>query len=343
VPRTTSPSCAYYRRPTGAAVPQATITIVTRNRLGELRRALRSALTQKGDLEVLVVDDGSTDGTAAAVSREFPEVRVEHFATSAGLVVRRNDAARLARAPVLVSVDDDAVFTRPDVVAQAVADLDHPRIGAVAIPLVDEDGAARVSARAPRRAGRWIVPTFRGTAYAVRRELFLALGGFREIIIHQGEEPDFCLRMLARGYVVRLGRGAPIHHVASPHRSLERMTVYGRRNELLLAFTYFPFPWNVILAARWAAKGLWIGVRLRLVVPTLRGLRDGVLVCWRLRRERQPLSPALVALARRLSYARALPLGQVDPFLPPPRDGGMLGRQSSDASPTDPSSRRAGP
>src|SRR4051812_19167164 len=127
--------------------PPATIVITTRNRKEELARAVASALTQTVACEVLVVDDGSTDGTADLVRREFPAVRVVRCDESAGYIVRRNQAASLARAPVVVSIDDDATFPSPRTVEQSLADFDHPRVGAVAVPFVNVwDGPAVLQA-----------------------------------------------------------------------------------------------------------------------------------------------------------------------------------------------------
>src|SRR5919199_5385845 len=88
----------------------ATIAIVTRDRRDELREAVRSALEQEGAIEVLVLDDGSQDGTPEMLSEEFPDVRVARFDDNAGVAARRNDAAALAGGDVIVSIDDDAVF-----------------------------------------------------------------------------------------------------------------------------------------------------------------------------------------------------------------------------------------
>ena len=297
-------------------MPDATIAIVTKDRREELAQALESAESQDGDVEVLVIDDGSSDGTSEMVRSKFPDVRVEPFESSAGLVARRNVAARLARAPVIVSIDDDAVFTSADTVAKTLRDFDHPRIGAVAIPFVNVHTGAQEIPRAPEPTGRWVTATFRGTAHALRRELFLALGGYREAIFHQGEEADFSLRMLAAGNVVRLGRADPIHHFESPRRDFERMTVYGHRNLLLLGFTYFPFPWNLAMMGGHAVRGLTREARAGGLRPTLRGIRLGLRACWELRRERCPLPHSTVWLDRRLRLARALPLDALEGKLP---------------------------
>jgi GT2 family glycosyltransferase len=296
--------------------PQATVAIVTKDRRDTLRDALRATLLQEGDLEVLVVDDGSSDGTADMVRAEFPGVRVQRFDTSAGLVVRRNEAVRLARAPVVVSIDDDAVFTAPDTVLQTLRDFDHPRIAAVAIPYIDVHSGPVEHQRAPISGEPWIGATFRGTAFAVRREEFLALGGFRELIFHQGEEADYTLRMLDAGQLVRYGRAAPIHHFESPTRSRRRMVVYGRRNEILLSFTYLPFPGNVLTAAGTVLMSItrtpWRYHRF-----TLEGILMGLRDSWRLRSQRRLVSWRTMVLDRRLRRAGGLPLGEVERRLPP--------------------------
>jgi GT2 family glycosyltransferase len=296
--------------------PDATVAIVTKDRRDELRQALESALSQDGAIEILVVDDGSTDGTAEMVRAEYPRVRVERFDSSAGLVVRRNEAARLARARVIVSIDDDAVFSGTGTVAQTLRDFDHPRIGVVAIPYIDVRSGSGENQRAPYASGCWVTATFRGTAYAVRRDLFLALGGFRETIFHQGEEADFSLRMLAAGFLVRLGRGDPIHHFESPKRDFERMVVYEYRNLLLLGFSRFPFPWNVGMMAGHALRGIVQEGRRGQLKPTLRGIWLGLRACWALRRERCPLPHRTVWLDRRLRLARAVPLEALEGNLP---------------------------
>ncbi len=140
----------------------------------DLQRLLPTLLAQSADCEVLVVDDGSTDGTADMVRAEFPEVRLERSEQSLGYIVQRTRAAGLATAPVIVSVDDDAVLPSTRTVEQTLADFDHPRIGAVAIPFDDvrPDGEFERQ-RPPDREGRWVTAAYVGTAHAVRRDVFL--------------------------------------------------------------------------------------------------------------------------------------------------------------------------
>jgi len=171
----------------------ASVVITTRNRRVELEKAVTSAVAQviDGGIEVIVVDDGSTDGTADMIAAKFPQVKLHRFEQSHGYIVQRNYGARVARAPYIFSIDDDAIFTAPSIVAGVVTLFDQPRIGAVAIPFINVCQDANVTMQqAPDGPGSHVCPTYIGTAHALRRDLFLSLGGYRESFFHQGEEGD---------------------------------------------------------------------------------------------------------------------------------------------------------
>lgn len=310
-----------------AAAPDATIAIITRNRKDELRRALRSSLEQEGAIEVLVLDDGSTDGTAEMVAEEFPEVRVARFDDDADVAARRNDAAELARGAVIVSIDDDAVFTTPRIVADTLRDFDHPRLAAVAIPFIDVGVRPEVQQAAPDPEGQWVTTIFRATAYAIRRDVYAEIGGYTPEIQQFGEEWDLSLKLLDAGYVIRLGRSDVIHHHTSTKRSYRRMDVYQRRNEWLISWMYFPFPWHLISPLWYSVKGLRTGVETGRMRNMVLGIRAGIRAMLTARPPRHPLAPAsfqVDQLARkRLRAGTALRLDEAEavlgPFGPAPK------------------------
>ena len=291
------------------------VLITTRNRRDELRRALASVRDQTCAAEVIVIDDASTDGTAELVEREFSEVTLHRSPTARGLIVQRNRGVGLATAPVVVIIDDDAVLQSQLTLEQTLRDFDDPRIGAIAIPHVDVTLRATPRVSAPAREGIFLTSEFTGTATAVRRDVFAAVGGFREAFFHQGEERDFCLRMLEAGWVVRVGRADPIHHYSSPARDILRMDLYGRRNAVLCAWYNEPLPDAFLGIAEMSAAGIASGIRVGRPLNALRGLAYGYRDCWRERAARKPVGRGVNRAFRSLRKHGPLPLAEIEPLL----------------------------
>jgi len=242
--------------------PAATVVITTKNRRDDLRRALDSVMAQRGAaIETIVIDDGSDDGTAEMVRATFPSVRLEPRTDSQGYIIRRNEGARLATAPVIMSIDDDATFPSPDTIAQTLAEFDSPLVGAVAIPFINVNQDTVVRQHAPDDGQLYEIFAYIGTAHAVRRDLFNKLGGYREYFFHQNEEMDFCIRLMDAGYIVKVGRADPIHHFESPKRVRSRMTIYGRRNDILFTMLNVPAIDLPIHLAGTSYKGMIAAVR----------------------------------------------------------------------------------
>jgi len=278
----------------------ATVLIVTKDRRGELLRAVEGAVAQEGEPEVLVIDDASGDGSADAVEQAFPSVRVLRSERSEGAIAQRNRGVAEASAPLVVSVDDDVIFPSRATVAQTVRDFDHPRVGAVAVPFVDVRHSRDVQQRALSEDGVWVASGFIGCACAVRRDAFQAVGGFRRALGQYWEEPDLALRMLDGGWITRLGRADPIEHHESSARVQARKLMLGRRNGILTAFFTVParslpghLAWltanTLVTAATESPPG-----------PLLRGTAIGYRDAVKLRGERHPVDRTVFRLRQRL-------------------------------------------
>jgi GT2 family glycosyltransferase len=285
---------------------EATIVIATKDRKEDLTKAVASARAQRGaEIEIVVIDDGSSDGTSEMVRSRFPEVVLITHTKSAGYIVRRNEAAAAARAPIIFSIDDDAEFSTPSVVREILPLFDNDSVGVVAIPYRDVYRSEAVLQRALGADKTYWAGSFVGTAHALRRDLFRRLGGYRERLVHQGEEKDYSIRMLDAGFGVRLGRSGVILHYESPRRDWSRMDYFGRRNDILFAWQNVPSPYVLPQLAGTIAKGLWGGVKIGRVRHMLRGVRDGLSECLRGEHERRPVSNATYREFRRRLHPQA--------------------------------------
>jgi glycosyltransferase involved in cell wall biosynthesis len=295
---------------------QATVVITTKNRREDLARAVASAVGQTAHPEVLVMDDGSTDGTAEAVASEFPSVRLHRSETSLGYIAQRNRAARLASNPIIFSMDDDAAYSTPGVVEATLREFSHPRVGAVAMPFVEVNRSPAVLHRAPEPSGVYARYDFIGTAHALRRDLFLRLCGYREVLVHQSEEEDYCIRLLNAGYVTRAGNAEPVHHFESPRRSWKRMDYYGARNKILYAWHNVPLSRLPGRLAGMTVKAASYTLRPDRVVTRVRGLLAGYALAFGGRLHREAVPPGVYELSQELKRRGPMRIEDLEGRLP---------------------------
>jgi glycosyltransferase involved in cell wall biosynthesis len=294
-----------------------TVVITSKDRRDDLRRALASCMRQTAEPEILVIDDGSSDGTAEMVRREFPTVRLLRDETSKGLIVQRNRGASRASGDVIISIDDDADFPSSDTIAHTLREFTDPRIGAVAIPFVNVNYSDEVLQRAPPGDSVMVTSAYIGTAHAVRRDVFLQLGGYREYLFHQGEEEDFCIRMLNAGFVVRLGSANPIHHYESPNRSRWRMDVYGARNKVLFSWYNVPMPHLLMHLPAVILNRLVYGIRTGRLWRSVVGISKGLAGCVREAGGRRPVRPETYRAFRRLRTSSNVFIADIERELAP--------------------------
>jgi glycosyltransferase involved in cell wall biosynthesis len=187
-------------------MPQVSVVIPVRDGEQFLAEALDSVLAQTlSDLEVVVVDDGSTDGTPAIlaeVARRDPRLRVLRQEPG-GLTVALNAGCSLATAPLIARMDGDDVMLPDRLARQAAYLVEHPEVAVLGggIVLVDEAGT-----EIDREAGRSDLRLLERNelthaTVVVRADAFRTLGGYR---FDQAEDYDLWLRFEERYGVTAL-------------------------------------------------------------------------------------------------------------------------------------------
>jgi len=175
------------------------------NNAATLREAMDSILAQTvAELELIVVDDGSTDDSrAVAEGVADPRVRVLAMPRNVGIARSLNAALEAARAPV-VAVQDADDFSAPQRLERQLAFLAaHPDVAVVGSRMREVDGTgAERTARTLFRAGdvRDVLLRFNpipNTSAAFRRDVVLALGGY-DARYRYAMEYDLWLRVADR-------------------------------------------------------------------------------------------------------------------------------------------------
>jgi glycosyltransferase involved in cell wall biosynthesis len=186
-------------------MPKVSVIIPTRNRVELLQRAITSVLCQTfDDFELLVVDDGSTDGTRDAVdARIDPRVRYLPQSESRGTAAARNVGITSAASPYCAFLDDDDEWL-PDKLRLQIAKIEaaSPRVAVIATGYVEVAATTRGVIR------EWI-PTGTGWGFdevltrgnlaptstiLVKTDCFARVGLFDPSLTY-GEDLDMWLRL----------------------------------------------------------------------------------------------------------------------------------------------------
>jgi GT2 family glycosyltransferase len=178
-----------------AHTPAGTLVMTTRNRAARAADAVERALGLPEQWPIVVVDDASDDATGDRLRNRFgPAITVIRLPRNLGAAAR-NVGVQKATTPFVAFVDDDSSWESGSLTRAVEVFERHPTLGLVAAQvLVDPDGrpdpicdAMGASPLAPTAAGPSVLG-FLACAAVVRRQAFLAVGGFSPLMHVGGEE-----------------------------------------------------------------------------------------------------------------------------------------------------------
>jgi glycosyltransferase involved in cell wall biosynthesis len=199
-----------------ARVPTVSVVIPTYQRRGLVQDAVRSVLAQTyGDFELIVVDDGSADGTGEALAALGCDLRY-HWQPNRGLAAARNAGVALARGQIVSFLDSDDLWLPDHLAAVTETFARQPRAVLVSTtPRHRAEGSATADEAVlldPLPACWYGNPVGWPSSISVRRADFMAVGGFDEQL-WVGEGAEMWARLAFRG----------------PFALLERRTIEKRR------------------------------------------------------------------------------------------------------------------
>jgi GT2 family glycosyltransferase len=275
--------------------------MITRDRREGVLATLPHLLALPERPRIVLVDNGSSDGTAAVVRQRFPSVDVISLPENLGAAARTHGVRRVD-APYVAFADDDS-WWEPGALTRAADLLDaHPVLGLVAAKvLVGESGepdrTCEQMAASPLTGESWLpgppVLGFIACGAVVRRSAYLDAGGFHPDFGVGGEEEVFALDLASAGWSLVYVDDVVVHHHPSPVRDRERRRQVIIRNVLWSAWLRRPASSALPITARIAGRSLRDRAVRKGLVAAARGLP------WVLR-ERKPVPPRIEAALRLL-------------------------------------------
>ncbi|MCK2218064.1 glycosyltransferase family 2 protein [Actinomadura sp. ATCC 31491] len=222
------------------ADPRIGAVVITWNRREEALESVGRLLSLPERPHVVLVDNGSTDGTAEAVAAAYPEAEVVALRENLGAVGRNVGVARLST-PYVAFADDDT-WWEPGSLARAADVLDaHPRLAVVTARILAEPGAREDPIVAELRDSpvpgpAWLpgpaLGSFLAGASVLRREAFLECGGFSSWLWLGGEEELLAVDLATAGWELCYLEKLTVHHQASRNRDAHHRRRVGIRNTL---------------------------------------------------------------------------------------------------------------
>jgi GT2 family glycosyltransferase len=262
------------------------VIVVSFNTIDLLGACLRSLRRFEPGAEVIVVDNGSRDGSAAMVRTQFPEVKLIEAGKNLGFAAANNLGLEASAGRILVLFNSDAELM-DNSLSRCGRRLDSdPQLGAVHPRLVGADGKpqqcehllptfaghVRTSLGLPRPgpvgANRtWLA----GTALVIRRVALETVGGrLDDGYFIYWEDADLSARLRAAGWGLAVEDAALVRHVGGASGGGPDSA---RRADLLAWYYYGMHRWFRRNRPWWEAVAVWLYEALEIPRLCLRGLR----------------------------------------------------------------------
>ena len=289
--------------------PLVSVILMSMNRKEMLEICLMSVQRQAfPDVEIIVVDNASSDGTGDMVKSLFPGVRYFYIGNNLGVPGGRNYGMRMAEGEFCVFIDDDAIFADDNALNKAISYFQSDsQLGCIAFRILRPcDG--REEYKSISRADKKIISAdyecsyFCGAGFAVRRSLFLEMGMFWEPLFYIGEELDFSYRLVNKGYKILRASAISVIHYETPQAKVPgKWIYYGTRNRCWVASRHLPC-FNVF-----SHTLLWWGfyfisaLRNKHLIYFIKGVKDAVIGLPQAIRTRSCIAKETVGKLKKLS------------------------------------------
>lgn len=307
--------------------PDVSVMIVNWNRQDFIKATLDDLRDNHHypGVEIVVVDNGSTDGSPAMIATEFPEVKLLALSENVGQCKGLNIGLEYARAEIVISLDNDALLTEGSIEKIVDKFRQRPKLAVLHGRIIDFDdrndvwwwgwyGFEKETYRQREIATPWNIAE---GLCALRRKAVLGVGGFPEEFFIMGAGRDLAIKLIDAGYEIRYTPEVAFLHKASAEREKtdrfrlhsDRRMYFKLRNELWTIWKYYPIHHVIIKTA--SKMVMWAAIMAkRGSLPSYASaMRDAFKAIPTIARKRTPVSSRTISTIEysRLKALRYLP------------------------------------
>jgi GT2 family glycosyltransferase len=225
---------------------KVSVNILSFNRKEDLRFTLKKILEQDyKNIEIIVVDNSSTDGTREMVKTEFPNVKLIELKKNIG-IAGWNKGFEAAKGEYVLVLDDDSYPDNGTISSGINLMLKDEKIAVVGFAIYNYQFNKIENDEYYQKQSREVeeVSAFIGCGAMIRRKYFLDLGGFDPVIFLYFNELDFSIRAKNAGYKILFEPNHRVNHTYSMLQRKEKVDAnvfIGRRRFEHTFRSYFIF------------------------------------------------------------------------------------------------------
>lgn len=280
--------------------PLVSILVVTWNRKKDILETLQSIYEQTyKNFEIIVVDNGSEDGTIDALRTFYPEIVIVALDRNIGVSAGRNAGFRIARGDIIFCLDSDASPDKnalTNLVRRLQADPDigvinSKIVNAYTMSLDGGPGWVYSEVQKTKQNEEFLSWSFSEGGAAIRKQVLDRVGNFWELLFFGSEGQEFSLRVWDAGYKVLYYPESVVYHRASSQQRLagkDRDVLIFRYN-LYIYIARYPF-WLLFLVGPLKIAAVMIrGMRRKYLFEVFKTLLDVIRMTPILLKHRKPI------------------------------------------------------
>ncbi|MDP3888446.1 MAG: glycosyltransferase family 2 protein [bacterium] len=243
-----------------------------------LLNSLKALAYPKNKIEVIMVDNASTDESTGFVKKHFPFVKVINLPGNIGPGAARNEGIKRASGEYIFCTDNDVRFTKNSLGPLIEVVESRPKVGIVGGKILDKQSEKLVSCgfnfnrwlgieTGNSRPDKEVECDWVGDAFMLfKKDLIKKIGLFDHKFFFYAEEADFCLRAKKKGYQVLYSPTATINHGKENDNNLmtvkdnyfeyykSKFRLIRKHLNLLQQFTSFTFHLGIAIPVRMILK-----------------------------------------------------------------------------------------
>ena len=278
--------------------PLVTVNILSFNRKEELRNTLTKVYEQDyKNIEVIVVDNASSDGSAEMIEKEFTEVHLIKLEKNIG-IAGWNEGFKAAKGEYVLVLDDDSYPDKETIYNAIVCGKNEDNIGIIVLQIFDKKKNRIINEQKSSQK----TLSFIGCGVLINHNTLMKLNYFNEKLFLYEHEVEFALRIYNAGLKLIYCNNSLILHINSDmnkdyiHSIDHRRVYYSSRNILYILLNYFEYKKVLFRVFRIILGRLYLAIPNSCLITVIKGFYSGFTLFLENKKDRKVIRPEIQKL-----------------------------------------------